>query len=217
MRRGFQQQLRNILAIARQRGLLKDCSPLVAIDSTGLESRHVSHYYGRRTGLRMPRFPKVSAVCDTRSHLFLAAVANRGPHSDHVEFGPAATQAYRNQPFAHLVADAGYDAESNHHLARSCFGARSTIAARQGRPSEKLPTGAHRREMVTAFDQEAYRQRWQVESAFSQFKRRLGSALRARRYWSQCRETLLRLLVHNLMIIRRQQIISTEQAHPYFP
>lgn len=175
----------------------------MAIDSTGLESRHVSHYYGQRTGLRMRRFPRLSAVCDTHSHLFLAAVANRGPHSDHMEFRPAVSQAYQNQPFTHLVADAGYDAEANHHFVRSTFAAHTTIPACQGRPTEKLPTGAHRREMVTAFDQEAYGQRWQVESAFSQCKRRLGSALRARQYWSQCREILLRLLVHNLMIIRR--------------
>ena len=113
----------------------------MAIDSTGLESRHVSHYYGRRTGLRMRRFPKVSAVCDTGSHLFLSAVANRGTHSDHVEFRPAVSQAYQNQPFAHLVADAGYDAEGSHHFVRSTFGAHTTIPARQGRPSEKLPTG----------------------------------------------------------------------------
>ena len=66
--------------------------------------------------------------------------------------------------------------------------------------------------MVRAFDQEAYGQRWQLESAFSQCKRRLGSALRARRYWSQCREALLRLLVHNPMIIRRHRVLSTEQG-----
>src|SRR5262245_43398461 len=33
-------------------------------------------------------------------------------------------------------------------------------------------------------------------------KRRLGYALRARRYWSQCREILLKALTHNVMIVR---------------
>jgi hypothetical protein len=32
-------------------------------------------------------------------------------------------------------------------------------------------------------------------------KRRLGSALRARTYWSQCREIILRVITHNVMII----------------
>jgi len=33
-------------------------------------------------------------------------------------------------------------------------------------------------------------------------KRMLGSALRARNYWSQHREIVLRVLTHNVMILR---------------
>ena len=183
-------------------GLLKDRSALVALDSTGMESRHVSHYYGQRKGLRKSRYPKLSAVCDTASHLFLSGVADRGPHPDDQEFGTVVRQAYALQPFEHLLADAGYDAEHHHRFLRRRLGARSTIPPLRGRPTEKLPTQPYRREMATTFDQEAYGQRWQIESAFSQCKRRLGSALRSRIYWSQCREGLFRLLVHNLMIIR---------------
>jgi len=32
-------------------------------------------------------------------------------------------------------------------------------------------------------------------------KRRLGSALRARNFWSQCREIILRVITHNVMIV----------------
>ncbi|MCI0755760.1 transposase, partial [Teichococcus vastitatis] len=47
-----------------------------------------------------------------------------------------------------------------------------------------------------------YHQRWHIESGFSQHKRRLGSALRARGHQAQQRELILRVLTHNLMILR---------------
>ena len=47
-----------------------------------------------------------------------------------------------------------------------------------------------------------YGQRWQVETVNSMVKRRLGSALRARKYQSQCRETMLRAITHNVMIVQ---------------
>jgi hypothetical protein len=46
-----------------------------------------------------------------------------------------------------------------------------------------------------------YGQRWQTETVNSMIKRRLGSALRARTYWSQCREIILRVITHNVMIV----------------
>ena len=40
----------------------------------------------------------------------------------------------------------------------------------------------------------------------SMIKRRLGSALRARGYRSQCREIILRVVTHNLMIVIRIKV-----------
>ncbi len=48
-----------------------------------------------------------------------------------------------------------------------------------------------------------YGQRWQIETVNSMLKRLLGSALRARTYWSQCREISLRALTLNIMILLR--------------
>jgi hypothetical protein len=67
--------------------------------------------------------------------------------------------------------------------------------------------------MRRAFPAALYHQRWHAESTFSRHKRRLGSALTAQRTASQQRETVLRVLTHNLMILtRRTQRVSTEQA-----
>ncbi len=54
----------------------------------------------------------------------------------------------------------------------------------------------------TDFNEDAYGQRWQVETVYSMIKRNQGSELRARSYWSQCREMLLKVLTHNIAIIQ---------------
>ena len=56
--------------------------------------------------------------------------------------------------------------------------------------------------MRTDLNKETYGQRWQVETVFSMIKRNFGSALRARHYWSQCREMMLLVLTHNIAIIQ---------------
>jgi hypothetical protein len=57
--------------------------------------------------------------------------------------------------------------------------------------------------MKRRFFKRIYGQRWQVESVFSRYKRRLGSALTATSWMGQKREAYLRVLTYNLMLIRR--------------
>ncbi|MHC4461560.1 MAG: transposase [Planctomycetota bacterium] len=57
--------------------------------------------------------------------------------------------------------------------------------------------------MKRCFPKKLYGQRWQIETVFSMFKRNLASAVRARLHYSQVREICLRVLAHNLMILRR--------------
>ena len=57
-------------------------------------------------------------------------------------------------------------------------------------------------------------QRWQVETVNSMLKRLMGSALRARNYWSQCRETVLRAITLNVMILRRWQVFYSAFPTP---
>ena len=46
-----------------------------------------------------------------------------------------------------------------------------------------------------------YGQRWQAETGFSMFKRRLSSTVHGRSYWSQCRELLLMAITYNFMLL----------------
>jgi transposase len=101
------------------------------------------------------------------------------------------------------MGDAAYDAEHNHKLCREELGIRSTVIPLNRRRGRKWPKSRYRRQMKVHFFKRVYGQRWQVESSFSRNKRLLGSALRARRWPSQQSECLLRVLTHNLMILRR--------------
>jgi Transposase DDE domain len=114
------------------------------------------------------------------------------------------------------VADASYDSEDAHVYARRELHIRSIIPSTIGRPTEKPPTGYYRRLMRRSFDKKKYGQRWQVETVNSMIKRNLGSALRARKYHTQGREILLRVLAHNIMILRLSGF-STKQTDTDFP
>ncbi len=196
---------------------------LAAMDSTGLESGQISPYYVKRRSrdkslenvwqtTTYTCFPKLGVVCDCATHLILGVLTGRGPKPDVSQFRATLDQALRRVKLQWLVADAGYDSEANHVYARDGCAIRTIIPARIGRPTNKPPTGRYRRLMTQRFNKTRYGQRWQVETVFSMIKRQLGDALRARRYWSQCREMMLLVLTHNIMLILWLTRFSTEQV-----
>ena len=204
-KRAFENLLRAVFVCARKLKLLKQ-PPQGAIDSTGLESRRTSRHYINRKGYkRFLRYhwPKITIVCHTDTYLFAGCVVSRGPSNDSPEFGPAVRQAHQFIRFRRMLADAGYDGEHNHRLCREELGITETVIALNKRRSRKWPRSPYRRLMKEHFPKKTYNQRWHVESAISQDKRILGSALRARSEQSRQRECLFRILTHDLMIIRR--------------
>jgi hypothetical protein len=197
--------------------------PLAAVDGTGLESRHVSRYYVKRrskTGTSTQettyaKYPKAVLVVDCDRHVILSAVPGRGPASDLVHFRAALGHAVRRASIGTLLADADFDGEWVHEHVRS-FGVRTVIPPERGRPSDKPPAGKWRRRMKQQFDKKKYGQRWQVETVNSMIKRRLDSALRARTYWSQCREIILRAITHNVMIIAIVRVFYRALMNHFF-
>ena len=117
-KRAFESFLNTIFEKANNIGLL-DKHSRVAVDVTGLESRHTSRYYVRRKGYeRFLRYhwPEVTAVCDTGTHLFAPCIVTRGPSNDSPQFAPAMIQASKFVGFDQLLADAAYDGGHNHQL-----------------------------------------------------------------------------------------------------
>jgi Transposase DDE domain len=211
------------LARARLLGKLGRRSPLAALDGTGFEAHHVSHYFVRRRAnngktrheTTYRRFPKAAVLCDCRTHLVLAIVPGRGPAPDIPHFRTALSEALSRIAITTLVADAGYDAEHIHEYARHERGVNTIIPALIGRPTAKRPKGFWRRRMASRLHLTRYSQRWQVETVNSMLKRLLGSALRARRPRSQHRELYLRALTLNVMILKRHRLFYRAFASPF--
>ena len=181
---------------------------LAAADGTGLESRPVSPYFLRRTGRhkkrtkRYRRFPKLDMICEARTHLILAMSVGQGPRAEVNRFGPLLREACRRVRLRVAVADAGFDSEANHELARNELGVCSVIPPTRGRPTTAPPTGRYRHLMKRRFDRRTYRHRVQAETTFRMIKRRPGSAVSGRAYWSRCRDLRLKVLTHNISLQR---------------
>jgi transposase len=184
---------------------------VAAVDATGYDARPASGYFVRRCGRRgtQRRWPKPTAVIDTRTHLVLAAHVTRGPRQDARQLLPAVRAAVRRVRIDTLLADAGYDAEGNHLVCRKRLGIRSTVIAPNWRGRRKWPKAKYRRQMVRRFRRKpkgsrhkrVYGQRAQAESAFSRNKRRLGAAVAAVRWANQKTEVLLKALAHNILLL----------------
>lgn len=208
-RKEMRKLIGGILDIARKEKFLKKTIHLSAVDSTGFESHHTSTYFVRRkaktgNGIQettYTRFPKVGIVVDCATRLVLAGIPSWGPSPDILHWKTAIKETRKQTKFRILTADAGYDSEEAHRYAREERGIRSIIPNRVGRPTTKLPSGKYRKIMATRFNKKLYGQRWQVETVNSMLKRLLGSFLRARSYWSQMREIMLRLFTFNAMIV----------------
>lgn len=201
----------------------------LSIDATHLEPRHRSDHYDRvcrkhgerhaepvnrpgkwgrslnraRRG-RVRRLPKLALASASATHQILAAHARLGAGSDAPDFAPLLFDAWRRAKVKTVVADAGYDSEANHRIARLDLGVRSIIAIGIGRPSVRPPSGYYRRLMKKRFkkkaDAKTYGQRSQSETVNSMLKRNLGSELRSIDPTRQKRELELRAIVHNLML-----------------
>jgi transposase len=184
---------------------------LAALDSTGLDCGHASRYYIRRRNggakrwqtVAYSRYAKLESAFDCRTHLMIGVLASRGPRVDTDRFVPLLDATLGNVRVKTALADAGYDSEANHVYARQAKNVRTFIPAKIGRPTSKPPSGRHRRRMKKRLNKRygRYGQRWQAESGFSMFKRRIGSVVNARSYWTQCEELLLKAITFNVMLI----------------
>jgi hypothetical protein len=190
---------------------LVDEKPQAAIDSTGFESTARSSHFAWRLGTRyrMRKWPKITLVCHTASHLVASALLSVGPSQDSPLFEEALLKAIWHLDIDCLLADGGYDAEHNHVLAREALGIRSSVINlnRRGRGSRheirsrKWAKTKYRRQMYRRFLKIIYRQRWQIESVISRIKRRLGSALRGRSDAAKERDCHMKILTHDLMVL----------------
>lgn len=205
-----QKILAEIIVTSQELEIIPLCSNLSAMDSTGMESHHTSRYFITRKQrsdqkdtyqtTTYKRFPKLAILCDCLSHLIFGLIPSRGPSTDVSHFKKLLSIGEKFLHSVRVLADAGYDSESNHVFAREVIHSESIMPARTGRQTSKPPTGKYRAMMRQELPP-VYGQRWQVETVNSMIKRNLGSELSAKSYWSQCREMTLKVLTHDIMIV----------------
>lgn len=170
----------------------------------------MSQYFLKRCGLleggftegKRRKYPKLNLVVDCATHLILGLFPSRGPAPDFHQFKPALATLPPTVRINSILADAGYDSESNHVHARETLKIKTLIPPRI-RATDTVTRGRYRKLMVKRFERKPriYGQRWQVETVVSMLKRRFGSALSARLESMQNRELYLRTLVLNFAIL----------------
>jgi hypothetical protein len=187
---------------ATKQGLLK--GPVNAsIDTTGLESHHISQHYLKRKGrtAQYRRWHKLILLCDNDSHLIPGAEVGYGPSYDGMFLPDTVKSAVDIIPIRLLLGDSGFDDEKNHILCREQLQIKSVIALNRRGSRRGVVTGKYRKQLDRRFPEELYHQRAQAENVISCLKRRLESYLRARTENARQVECLMRVLTFNLMIL----------------
>ena len=177
------------------------------VDSTGLETHHISRYFRWKKESTQPdrqirAWPKVTLVCHRQTHWLLGLYVCQGPTQDAHLLRRVMPDVHRMIHLYRLMADAGYDSEKNHIFCREKLGIpRTVIPARANAFNRKWPQSKYRRQMRRRFHKIVYRQRVQIECVMFRFKSHLGDALRARRWPAQVRECRLRALCFNFALL----------------
>jgi IS5 family transposase len=191
--------------VCRKRGL----SEGQKYGKTPDKSDETPEQVNRRRSRAVRQMPKLALAVASGCHAILAAQVHIGNGSDMPDFQPLLRDAARRGKVKIVVADAGYDSERNHRIARQQMGVRSIIPPKIGRPSDKPPSGRYRRLMKQRFsrkaDRKPYGQRAQSETVNSMMKRNLGDALRSIKPKRRKQEMLLRSLTHNIMLAANQK------------
>ena len=157
-----------------------------AIDSTGFDRDQPSRHYANRTHYRV-RALKVTALVDVET-LYITDIHSTTSKKHDAKIGPQVARRNAGDLLS-LAADRGYDAKAFRDELRT-NGVRPLIKHRIFAPLDH----AHNARL----DSDRYHQRSMTETVFSSIKRTLGAAVRARSWYLEFRELILKATVYNL-------------------
>jgi len=148
---------------------------------------------------------KLSCVGELNTSFILAASVRMGPAPDQPDFVPLISEAAKHVKIALVLGDAGFDSEKNHAICQDLEIRECVIKINRGNRGRKWPTTPLRRAMRKCFSAKkpVYHRRALIETTHSRHKRRYGSILPARSEAKQLALAQLRILLHNLAILRR--------------
>jgi IS5 family transposase len=158
----------------------------VAIDSTGFDRDRASKHYCQRANYTV-RSLKVTVLVDVDTLSVVDLHCTTSKKHD-TRIGEQVVK--RNlEKMTSVAADKGYDWKKLRDELRS-RGVRPLLKHREFTHLDK----AHNSRM----DDDDYNQRWMSETAFSSIKRTLGDGLRARLWYREFREMILKAAVYNI-------------------
>lgn len=172
--------------LLRLSAALHDTGSVQAIDASGFDRNTASRHYAQRTSYTF-KAVKTTLLVDCESGTILDVHCSvKQPHDTQIGWQVLT----RNQ--AHLstvTADKGYDWAKLRRKLRD-HGLRPVIKHREFTSLDR----AHNARL----DDAVYHQRSMVETVFSVIKRRYGDRLRARTWYAQFREIVLKAAVKNI-------------------
>ena len=169
---------------------------VVGIDATGFSVKNRSKHYEMRTALTSYRkYMKLSIIADLDKQLIMNQSIHKSPRHDNKDF-----MILMHDIKAKIVcADKGYDSNENHRFIMHDLKAKSLIAIKDyGDKKHRNWRKDWRKIAKRHFDKKEYNQRSKVETIFSCVKRKYGSRLRARDFYSQKKEVLCKLIAYNI-------------------
>lgn len=170
----------------------------IAVDSTGFECTHPSHYFCQRIDSKYPSdgFITLHAVIDQENGFIRTQSTRTRKTHDSKMFKPLVKKIKTDITVCR--ADRGYDSEENYKYLIEERGCTPLILQKNMlKPLDKC-TGEHRREMREKFDYGNYLKRNKIEGIFSTIKRRYGCSLTTKTLRNQHKELIIKILVYNL-------------------
>lgn len=163
-----------------------DTGDVQAIDATGFDRHSVSRHYTNRTHYTF-RSVKTTALVDCETSTILDIHCSmKQPHDTHVGRRVLTRNINRLQT---VTADKGYDWDDLREQLREAD-VRPVIKHREFYPLDKAHNARH--------DDHIYHRRSVVEAVFFALKQRYGDTLRARTWFGQFREIVLKATVRNV-------------------
>ena len=172
--------------LLRSSASLHEFGEVQAIDATGFQRHKASRHYVIRVGYNFDDIKTTALVdCDSTAILDIHC-SMKQPHDTQI----GRQVLTRNlQRLNTVVADKGYDWDALRHELRDA-GVRPVIKHREFYPLDMAHNARH--------DEEVYHRRSLVESIFFALKHRFGETLRARTWFGQFRELVLKSAVRNI-------------------
>jgi len=165
---------------------LVDTGEVQAIDATGFDRVQASHHYATRTTYTF-RSVKTTALIDCESSLILDIHCSmKQPHDTQIGWQVLKRNLHRVDT---LTADKGYDWDEFRQFLRD-EDVRPVIKHREFSSLD----AAHN----ARIDDETYHRRSVVESVFASLRRRFDDTIRARTWFGQFRELVLKAAVKNI-------------------